>query len=266
MKFSIDQSDLQKIANKFSNLQKQMPDIRKSAINNIAFDVMDSTRKQIQGAFNGKDLSKSILIRKATNERDYAEIYVDDKFRWKQNALNTLGVGQDRARKGLERLLIKAGYMKPYEILIPDGKLSGGQYTKIASQLQLFFKEGFSANETASSRKKNQARSGVHSRFFIVTSNHFAFTNDLGAIKKRKTGLAPGVYVLVYDKVEGTNKGEKVWRRLAAEPIRLLKIAKKPNYKKMYNIEEIFRKVYERRGQKHILDAFQHVFNKVGNK
>lgn len=261
----IDQRDIEKLVNKFTGLNKQMPEVSIRATNNIAFDAMTSIRNQIQNSFNGKDLSRSILVRKATNQRDYAEIYVSDSMRWKQNALNTLGIGQDRARKGLERLLIRAGYMKPYEILTPDSKLNGGQYTKIASQLQLFYKEGFTANETAASRKKNQSKRGITTRFFIVTSNHFAFVNDLGAIKKRKTGLAPGVYVLAYDKVDGTNTGEKVQRRLNAQPIRLLKIARKPNYKQMYNIEQIIRKVYERRGKAHINDAFKHVFNKLGN-
>lgn len=263
----IDQRDIEKLVNRFTGMNNHMPEVRMRTINNIAFDAMDSIREQINNSFNGKDLSRSIMVRKATAQRDYAEIYVSDAMRWKQNALNTLGIGQDRARKGLERLLIRADYMKPYEILTPDGKLNGGQYTKIASQLQLFYKEGFTANETAASRKKNQSKkSGITTRFFIVTSNHFAFVNDLGTIKKRKTGLAPGVYVLAYDKVDGTNAGEKVYRRLNAQPIRLLKIARKPKYKQMYNIEEIIKKVYERRGKAHATDAFKHVFDKLGKK
>lgn len=255
----IGQRDIEKLINRFTGMNNHMPEVRMRTVNNIAFDAMASIREKISNSFNGKDLSRSILLRKATTQRDYAEIYVNDYIRWKQNALNTLGLGQDRARKGLERLLIRADYMKPYEILTPDGKLNGGQYTKIASQLQLFFKEGFTANETAASRKKNQSKRGITTRFFIVTSNHFAFVNDLGTIKKRKTGLAPGVYVLAYDKVDGTNAGKKVHRRL-------LKIARKPKYKQMYNIEEIIKKVYERRGKAHAIDAFKHVFDKLGKK
>ncbi len=258
-------SNIQDVIKNLDNVEKRkIPQLEREFINNIAFDTLDSIKKTIKGQFKGKDLSRAVRIRKATAKRHYAKIYVDDRHRWKENALTVFGLGGDRARKSTERMLIRAGHMKPYEILTPDAKINRGIYTKIASQLQLFYKAGFDANETARSRVRNNAKGGIHSRYFIVTSSKYAITNDLGKIKKRKTGLAPGIYVLAYDKVRGTT-GEKVWRRLNPKPIRLLKISKKPHYEKKYDMKKIFDKVYARRGDKHLEKAFDYVFrNKKG--
>lgn len=233
--------------------KKQLPRLAKETTNNIAFETMYSIRKEVTHKFKGKSMSNAIRLRKATNDKPFAEIYVDDYFRWKENALTTLGLGGDRARKSMERMLIRAGYMKSYEILTPVGKANGGVYTKIASQLQLFYKSGFDANETIRSRKKNNAKRGDKARFFVVTSGKVAIVNNLGKIKKRKTGLAPGVYAALYS---GTN--DEMSR--AGKHVRILKIAKKPNYKKTFDMEKILMKVYERRGDELFRKAFKYVF------
>ncbi len=256
-KISIE-TNIIKFINKIDNFEKTFKTrVAQKTTNNLAFDSMQVLRNKIDSRFNGKKMSDAVRFKKATNSRPYAEIYISDYYRWKENALTTLGLGGDRARKSIERLLKRGGYLKRDEILISDGEVSGGVYTKISSQLQLFYKAGFDANETSSSRKKNQGRKGITSRFFIVTSEGYAFTNDLGKIKKRKSGLAPGIYVLAYDKVSGTT-GEKVWRRLNNKPIRLLKIGKKPKYTKSFDISEIVREVKQERGEQHFQEALQY--------
>lgn len=242
--------------------KKHLPEIEMRTVNNLANDAKKVASRVVRQKFNGKSLSKAIVYKKATLRKHYAEIYISDRVRWKENALTTLGLSGDRARKSTERMLIRARLMKPSEILIPDEKINGGVYTKVLSQLRLFNRAGSDANETSASRTRNNAKRGIKSKFFLVTSRHIAYVNDLGRVKKRKSGLAPGVYVVPYETVRDENN-DKALSRANDKPIRILKIANKPNYEQKWDLDTIVRDLWSRKRLHYRNDAIKHIKRKL---
>lgn len=228
--------------------KKQLPYIMMLTANDIAFDVLESSRKDVRNIFKGKDLSRAIRVKKATKSKLYAEVYVDDYVRWKENALTTLGLSGDRSRKSMERAMVKAGLMRGTEILVADGKIAPWVNVKIMSVLQLNWKAGYSANQSKASKKRKDAAlkkaNQSESQFFVVTSSHIAISRNLGKVISKRSGLAPGIYTRQSDNV---NK-QGVFR--------LFKIARKSNYEQQWNLEEILQKVYNRRGYKHFSKAY----------
>jgi hypothetical protein len=225
----------------------QLPYAMILTANNIAFDAMKSARALISGKFGNKSLAKAVRVKKGTKQRPYAEVFIDDYVPWRENALVTLERGGDRERKGFERSLIRSGYLKRSEIVTPDdGIVKPWVYTQIMAQLKLNNVAGYTANESSASFKKKQKAisSSKQSRFMLVTSNKMAYSGKGGKIFRKKTGLAPGIYA-----------------KLAVDdlaPVRILKIATKPNYKKHWDLNNIVQTVYERRGKEHFNNAMNY--------
>lgn len=156
MKISIE-SNLKEFISGLSDLErKQIPFATMTATNNIAFDFLDTHKKEVQSELNWKRKApNTIRIKKATKSKSYAEIYIDE-WNWGYYALKQHYTGGDRSRKGMEKAMIALGYMHRQEILTPSPgvKIRSNTYVQMMSQLKLNYKAGYSANETKTSRKR----------------------------------------------------------------------------------------------------------------
>lgn len=253
------ESNIESMIDGFSEFEKKLiPDISVSMANNLAFDSMDMARKVVRTKFKGKDLSKAIRVKKATKSKPYAEVYVTDYIRWKENALATLERGGDRSRKSMELAMKKAGLIRGTEILIVDGKVQPWVYVQLMSVLQLNWKAGHTANQTKGSKKRKDAAlkraEKAESKFFVVTTKKMAVSRHLGKVVAKRTGLAPGIYARMSDNAD------------SQQVFRLFKIARKPNYMKRWDLEDVVRKVYEKKSKKLFDLAYQHAVKKAFSK
>ncbi len=241
------ESNIQEIIKGLDDLgRKQLPFILRETANDVAFETMRDARKLVSMRFlNGIKLAKAIRVKKATKKKPEAEVFVDDYVPWKQNALVTQERGGDRRKKAFEKAMIRAGYLKQNEIITPDSSIvRGWVYVQIMSQLHLNDKAGYTANETKRSlQRKKRKRQYKEQRYMIVTSNKYAYTAEAGVIKKRRTGLAPGIYVkrVVVDEIKN---------------VRILKIGRKPHYTKRWDLQLIVKQVYAKRGYEYFSKNF----------
>lgn len=200
--------------------KKQIPFATSKALNDFVFEVLSTIKKEIGDELNitKRAIPSSIRVKKATKNKLYAEIYVDE-WSWQYKVLHHHFKGGDRERKGLEKALIYKGYMYKWEILTPPPgvKLNASIYNKIISQLKLVYKAGYSANETKKSRSRKPKE---ELRFFIITG-------------KSKSPLAPGIYARP---LVGTDK-----------PICILRIAEKPEYKKKFDLQKTVKSEYNKK-------------------
>ncbi|WP_416768510.1 phage tail protein [Sulfurimonas sp. ST-25] len=208
--------------------RKDVPYITMTATNNLAFDAMGSIRDEIKGNLNvkKKQIPNALRVKKATKSKPYALLYADE-WSWQYRVLVHHFVGGDRERKGMEKAMIYLGLMHRNEILTPSPGVTirPSAYVQMMSQIKLFYKAGFNANETQASRAKGGRK--TRARYFVITG-------------RSKSPLAPGVYA----RMPGHDK-----------PICMLRISEKPTYRKRLDMEVTVRKVYARMGRKHLSDA-----------
>ena len=229
-------SNIDEIISGLDDLEKkQLPYAVMIATNNLAFDYWDKQKKEVSGKLSWKNSKapNTIRILKATKQRGYAEIYVDESH-WGYYALMQHFQGGDRHRKGMEKKMISKGYMYKWEILTPSPGVTipVSIYNQMMSQLQLTSSTaGYDANETKRSKKRTIAKND--SRYFIITG-------------KSNSPLAPGVYA----RVSG-----------AESPVCMLRIAEKPTYRERFDMEVTLSKVYDRRGLKYFDEALEHAIN-----
>jgi len=230
MKIDFDPSAL---ANISGIRERDIPYILMLSVNNTAFDAMNSFREQVSGKLkvSKKSVISSWRVKKATKSNPVAEVYVDE-WSWQHKVLAHHHYGGDRHRKGFEKALIHTGAMRRDEILTPATgvKLRPSAYVRMMSQLKLNYKAGYMANETSRSRKRKRK---VKERYILIPS-----TSYMG------TGIKPGIYA----RMAGVE-----------HPIAILRISKKPNYKKIFDLEDTVTKVYERRANKHLSKAIDRV-------
>lgn len=208
--------------------KKQIPFATMNTLNNLAFSVMNSHKKQVSDGLKWKTkIPNAIKVKKATKQNLISEVFIDE-WSWGWYALKQHYIGGDRHRKGLEKAMQYYGFITKDEILTPSPgvKINAGRYTQILSQLQLNYKAGYSANETKNSRRKN---STSDLRYFIIT-------------KYSKVKHKPGIYA----RMEGYDK-----------PICLLRISKKPTYKKRFDFESTVNKIWTEKGESFFNEAMQ---------
>ena len=215
-------SNVKQVLKELGAFERDIPFILKETANDIAFEAIRKIKAEVQGKLNitKKQIPNAWRVRKATKARSYAKLYVDD-WSWQKRVLEHHYYGGDRARKGIEKAMIHLGLIDKDEILTPPPgvKVRPSTYAQIMSQLKLFSKAGFVANETKRSRarKKRQGKDKV--RYFFVR-------------KGNRQGLHPGVYA----RMEGIN-----------HPVCILRVASKPHYRKRLDAVTIINKVIERR-------------------
>ena len=229
-------SNIDEVINSLDDLQKkQLPYAVMVATNILAFDYWDKQKKEVSGGLAWKNVKapNTIRILKATKQRPYAEIYVDESH-WGYYALMQHFQGGDRHSKGMEKKMISKGYMYKWEILTPSPgvTIKAGVYNQMIAQLQLTSSTlGYVANETKRTKKRSIAKNS--SRYFIITG-------------KSNSPLAPGVYA----RMPGSES-----------PVCMLRIAEKPTYRERFDMEETLSKVYDRRGLKYFNEALEYAIN-----
>lgn len=229
-------SNIDEVMKGLNDLEKrQLPFAIMKATNDLAFDYWDKQKKEVGGKLSWKNekAPNTIRILKATKQRPYAEIFVDESH-WGYYALMQHFNGGDRHRKGLEKRMIAKGYMYKWEILTPSPGISvkAGTYNQIIAQLKLDDEVGYLANETKRSRdKKHKGKTSL--RFFVITG-------------KSKSPLAPGIYA----RMPGVET-----------PVCMLRISEKPNYKQRFNMESTLLKVYDRRGNEYFKKALEYAIS-----
>ena len=205
--------------------KKDIPYVTMTATNNLAFDAKQTVEREIRSRLNVKrqSLTSQLRVKKATKSNPYALLFIDEG-KWQYKTLAHHFKGGDRERKGMEKAMIYLGLMHRNEILTPSPgvTIKPSVYVQMMSQVKLFYKSGFDANETKRSRYRNARK--TRARYFVVTG-------------KSKSPLAPGVYA----RMPGHDR-----------PICMLRISEKPTYRKRFDLGESVRKVYAARGAKHI--------------
>ena len=213
--------------------KKQLPYALMLTSNNLAFEVMNSLKKQFATKLHvgKKGIINSVRVRKATKSKPYAEVYIDE-FSWQHKVLQHHFYGGDRDRKGLEKALIYFGYMYKWEILTPPPgvKIRPSTYIQILSQLKLDYKAGYNSNETKRSRLRKIADKKSRARYFLITG-------------KDNSPMAPGIYA----RMPGHNK-----------PISILRIAEKPTYKKKFDFNETANKIYNEKSDELFRKALEY--------
>jgi hypothetical protein len=209
---------------------RDIPYVQMTATNNLAFDAMETVRVEIGRELNirKKKIPSSLRVKKATKQNPFALLYVDE-WSWQYKALAHHFRGGDRERKGMEKAMIHLGLMHSKEILTPSPGVTirPSTYVQMMSQIKLFYKAGFDANETDRSRHRNARK--TKARFFVITG-------------KSRSPLAPGVYA----RMPGHDG-----------PVCMLRIAERPEYRKRIDMKDMVGKVYRMRGQKHVDDAMK---------
>ena len=185
--------------------ERDIPYIARIALNDLAFNTKEMIDKDIAKSLhiNKKKLTTSVRVKKATKSNPYAKVYIDE-WAWQHKTLKHHFFGGDRDRKGLEKSLIAHGHMTKNEILTPPPGVTirPSTYVKIIAQLKVVYKSGYSANETKKSRFRASSRRSE--RYFVIPS-------------WSRSHLHPGIYARMPD---------------ANKPISILRIVKRPNYKK----------------------------------
>ncbi len=217
---------LDKLHKSMSAISKQLPFAIMNTLNDLAFDGMDSMKSEVKGKLKLKNqkIPNAFHIKKATKKTLQVKLSIDD-WKWQADVLKPHFYGGDRKRKGMEKAMIYAGAMSRDNILTPPPgvKIQSSTYVQMMSYLKLNYKAGYDANRNDKSKRKNKTRA----KYFIATR------------KSNKTRhLHPGIYARMDDGVKD-------------KPISLLRVARRPNYKKIFDLEKTFMKVIKRRGSKY---------------
>ena len=208
--------------------KKDIPYVTMTATNNLAFDAKHTVEREIMSGLNikKKSLTSQLRVKKAKKSNPYAILFVDNG-KWQYKVLAHHFKGGDRERKGMEKAMIYLGLMHRKEILTPSPgvTIKPSVYVQMMSQIKLFYKAGFDANQTKRSKYRNARK--TKARYFVITG-------------KSKSTMAPGVYAMM----PGHDR-----------PICMLRISEDPTYRKRFDLGESVRKVYAARGAKHIDSA-----------
>ncbi len=219
MKFELE--GLKEVEKMLTGYEKQLPYVTMLTLNDLAFDTMYMLKAEVKVKLNlrNNQIPNAFRVKKATKKKLEADVFIDD-YKWQAKILKPHFYGGDRARKGTEKAMIYAGFMSPGEILTPSPgvRIQPSTYVQIMSFLKLNYKAGYDSNRNDRSKRKNKTRA----KFFIATKGN-----------RRTAHLHPGIYARMDDGVRG-------------KPIMILRIAKKPNYKKIFDIEKTALEVYKK--------------------
>jgi len=224
-------SNIRDVIRRIERVEKETRYITKNTLNDLAFGAREAMNEEISKKLNikVKRIAHAWLVKKATNSRPAAEVYIDE-WDWRKYPLKHHYFGGDRHRKGMEKALIHWGFMDKSEILTPSPgvTIKPHVYVEMMSQLKLFYKSGFTMNETEQSRKRRRGVRKKGIRFFI-SSKYYG--------SRRTRHLKPGVYA----RVPGVPK-----------PVVMLRIARRPDYSRRMD----FRKTAEGYVHQHAQEIF----------
>ena len=214
---------------------RDIPYIAETYLNNWSFDIKKDVEKRIPAelSINKKKLLSPVRVKKASKRKLISTVYIKEDS-WQYRTLKHHFFGGDRDRKGLEKALIYNGFMSSDEILTPPPGVSirPSTYVKMIAQLRVSYKSGYDANETKRSRKRKRK---TKERYFVIGTYE-------------RSHLHAGVYARMPDH---------------DRPISILRIVKRPKYKKrLDNFEETVHKLQDTKSSKHLQDAMDWVLKK----
>lgn len=163
---------------------RRIPSITRNALNDAAEEARHAEAGKIRGVFDRPTplTQKAALFRRATKDHLVAEVFIRDeaaKGTSPAKYLRPQVEGGPRAPKRFEMALRRIGVMRADEYAVPAigmqrdayGNLPGALYVRILSQLHAFGEQGYKANETAKSRKRNLKLGNAR---YFVPSGHRA--------------------------------------------------------------------------------------------
>ncbi len=214
---------------------RDIPYIAVTYLNNLSFDTKKEIDKEIESKLHikKKRLTTSVRVKKAYKRNPVSKIFIDESS-WQHKTLKHHFFGGDRDRKGLEKALIYNGFMSSDEILTPPPgvNIRPSTYVKMIAQLRVTYKSGYSGNETKRSKKRKRK---TKERYFVIGTYE-------------RSHLHAGVYARMPDH---------------DRPISILRIVKRPKYKKrLDNFEETVHKLQDTKSSKHLQDAMDWVLKK----
>ncbi len=226
MKFELE--GLTEVQQMLTGYAEQLPYVTMLTLNDLAFDVQRTLKAEVIVKLNlrKKSLANAFRVKKATKNRLEADVFIDD-YKWQAKILKPHFYGGDRAKKGVEKAMIYGGFMSSSEILTPSPgvKIQPSTYVQIMSFLKLNYKAGYDANRNDKSKRKNKTRA----KFFIATKKN-----------KKTAHLHPGIYARMDNGVK-------------SKPIMILRVAKKPSYKKIFDIEKTALEIYKKNMKEHFI-------------
>lgn len=223
--------NFQDVLRKLTDIQnRQVPFATMLALNETAFQIKREVEREMPKRLDRPTpwTLRSVRYTKAKKDRLFAEVWFDP---WGNKRAITaerwLGphiFGAARGAKGFERRLRNAGILGSDEFVVPGaeapidryGNVPGSFIVKLLSRLQAAEQvSGYSANETASSRKRRKSRNTRQVEYFVARPG---------------SHLAPGIWSRTYFGF-GT----------AVKPIFLF--VKQPRYRKRFPFFEIGQRV-----------------------
>ncbi len=157
----IDQRDIEKLVNRFTDLEKkQMPYASMVATNNLAFTVMQKQKEETLGdlVWKRKNIPNPIRYTKATKTNPVAELFLNEKS-WTYYALKQHFLGGERHSKGLENYLKSKYLLGNNEYLIPVNGLK-----KDASKITLEELKKNNRDFYVISSRVSYKRAGIYQR------------------------------------------------------------------------------------------------------
>lgn len=178
--FHADIESIQRELPRWAN--ERIPSITRNALNDTVVEARKAELKKIEGVFDRPTpyIKRAPRYTRATKEHLVAEVYIPDDVAGGNSKARILGPqvhGGPRRLKPFEYRLRQMGILRPDEyttiaIGYPRnayGNLPGPRIVQILSQLQAFNDAGYSANETARSRKRAGKK---RSRRYFVPSGY----------------------------------------------------------------------------------------------
>lgn len=188
---------------------------------------------------------KSVRIVPATKARLWADVKLKDDQNKGTPAAKYLAPeiqGGARRHKRAELALIRKGLMKPDQFAVPlpaagldaYGNLSGAKWVRILSSLKAFGEQGYTANQTARSKRRNK---GALSSLWVANSR---MRLSRGGTGKGGANIPPGIY---------STQGGKLTL--------LVLFVSAPNYRKRLGFYEVVRDAYVKHFQEQFGKAFR---------
>ena len=229
---TFDFSDFEKLAKSLDNVERQMPFVLSYALNNAMKDAKAAEEKKMREVFDRPTTYTMTAIKidwsSKTNLRATLR-FKDQSFKGTpaDKFLAPEVYGGARHQKATERQLIRNGFMKPGEFIVPGqgvkldahGNIRGNVFTEILSGLG------------------------------IATDAH---QNRTKASKKRNKKLKP-FFVL-----RGTKAANGVYMRKGRKAVPILIFVRSPSYKPRYPFYDVGRQVLRPAMQRHFDYAVEH--------
>lgn len=228
----------------------EIPTALRNATNDLARESIKIEQDEMRRVFDRPTpfILKGLRLKtKATKERPTAEVWFKDVYQSKISSggrdfvLSTLtphipGFPTGRAQKGMERALIRRGYMRQGEHLVPSrtmaldryGNVSGSTASKMLNDIGVFLgTPGFTSTTRASKVK------------YIW-----------GEMRSRNGGTVRGIWL-----------GSRFRRSGNSAALQMVVVGKSPTYRKRFDFAGVAKRWFRENANRHLVLAVVHAIN-----